>query len=368
MAADAFIFEDQHKTPLGVNMAVRRSLIERIGGFRPDLGRNGKALLGQEQAEFFYRSRAAGARGLYVPDMVLDHVVPASAPHAQLLPPLVVLEGRVARARAPDARLAPSSDIDVAPRPAGARRPALRLRQHRLRNGRHGCADGCGRTPRSAPSTGSRSPTTPATAARSGAPRRSGETRAVPTKPVTGRRPRRRTQSRPCSDSPARRLVRHTGGRLKSRRCCRWSRLLHFKRRHHRAMVRRRHAAGVAHVEHLRGLDRRAARAFRQPHVVDAAVAGVAGIVADTPPPCRALRRRPGVDVGRWSCSQISAAPGQALKSPAWMRCCEKLDGPALELAHLRGAAGAESASRWVENTLTRMPLTRIWTRATERE
>ena len=74
----AFVFEDDHKTPLGVNMAVRRSLIERIGGFRPDLGRNGKALLGQEQAEFFYRSRQAGARGLYVPEMVLDHVVPAS--------------------------------------------------------------------------------------------------------------------------------------------------------------------------------------------------------------------------------------------------------------------------------------------------
>jgi glycosyltransferase involved in cell wall biosynthesis len=74
----SFIFEEQQKTPLGVNMAVRRDLIERIGGFRPDLGRNGKALLGQEQAEFFYRSRQAGARGLYVPEMVLDHVVPAS--------------------------------------------------------------------------------------------------------------------------------------------------------------------------------------------------------------------------------------------------------------------------------------------------
>jgi glycosyltransferase involved in cell wall biosynthesis len=73
-----FIFEDRRKTPLGVNMAVRRRLIERIGGFRPDLGRNGKSLLGQEQAEFFYRSRAAGARGLYTPAMALDHVVPAS--------------------------------------------------------------------------------------------------------------------------------------------------------------------------------------------------------------------------------------------------------------------------------------------------
>jgi hypothetical protein len=59
-------------------MAVRRRLIERVGGFRPDLGRNGTSLLGQEQAEFFYRTRAEGARGLYVPAMVLDHVVAAS--------------------------------------------------------------------------------------------------------------------------------------------------------------------------------------------------------------------------------------------------------------------------------------------------
>jgi glycosyltransferase involved in cell wall biosynthesis len=74
----AFIFEDRRKTPLGVNMAVRRRLIERIGGFRPDLGRNGNRLLGQEQAEFFHRSREAGARGLYNPAMVVDHFVPAS--------------------------------------------------------------------------------------------------------------------------------------------------------------------------------------------------------------------------------------------------------------------------------------------------
>ncbi len=73
-----FVFEEALKTPLGVNMAVRRELIERIGGFRPDLGRSGKSLLGQEQAEFFYRSRAAGALGLYVPEMLLAHHVPAS--------------------------------------------------------------------------------------------------------------------------------------------------------------------------------------------------------------------------------------------------------------------------------------------------
>jgi len=58
-------------------MAVRASLMARVGGFRVDLGRRGRSLLGQEQAEFFARTRAAGARGLYVPTMKVWHHVPA---------------------------------------------------------------------------------------------------------------------------------------------------------------------------------------------------------------------------------------------------------------------------------------------------
>ncbi len=75
--SDAFVFEDRALIPLGVNMAVKRSLIERIGGFHPRLGRSGGSLLGQEQAEFFIRCRRAGGRGLYVPEMWLEHLVPA---------------------------------------------------------------------------------------------------------------------------------------------------------------------------------------------------------------------------------------------------------------------------------------------------
>jgi glycosyltransferase involved in cell wall biosynthesis len=74
---EPFLFEERRRVPLGANMAVRRSLIDRIGGFHPDLGRRGNSLLGQEQAEFFCRSRASGARGLYVPEMALRHHVPA---------------------------------------------------------------------------------------------------------------------------------------------------------------------------------------------------------------------------------------------------------------------------------------------------
>jgi glycosyltransferase involved in cell wall biosynthesis len=75
---DRFVFEERKRVPLGANMAVRRSLIDRVGGFHPELGRTGRSLLGQEQAEFFARTRARGVRGLYVPAMRVAHHVPAS--------------------------------------------------------------------------------------------------------------------------------------------------------------------------------------------------------------------------------------------------------------------------------------------------
>ena len=73
-----FVFEERNRVPLGVNMAVRRSLVSRIGGFHPELGRKGRSLLGQEQAEFFARARARGVRGQYVPDMTVWHHVAAT--------------------------------------------------------------------------------------------------------------------------------------------------------------------------------------------------------------------------------------------------------------------------------------------------
>ena len=75
---EPFIFEERQRVPLGANMAVHRRLLERIGGFNPQLGRKGKALLGQEQAEFFSRARDAGVLGRYVPAMSVLHHVPAS--------------------------------------------------------------------------------------------------------------------------------------------------------------------------------------------------------------------------------------------------------------------------------------------------
>ena len=75
---EPFVFEERRRVPLGANMTVRRSLVDRIGGFDPSLGRKGNSLRGQEQAEFFCRSRAVGARGVYVPAASVRHHVPAT--------------------------------------------------------------------------------------------------------------------------------------------------------------------------------------------------------------------------------------------------------------------------------------------------
>jgi glycosyltransferase involved in cell wall biosynthesis len=75
---ESFVFEERRRIPLGVNFAIRKSLIDRVGRFDASLGRSsGRLLLGQELPEFFSRAREAGAVGLYVPGMVLDHHVPA---------------------------------------------------------------------------------------------------------------------------------------------------------------------------------------------------------------------------------------------------------------------------------------------------
>jgi glycosyltransferase involved in cell wall biosynthesis len=75
---EPFVFEEQHKIPIGANFAVRRATIDRAGGFDPALGRNcNQVLLGQELPEFFARVRAAGLRGWYIPAMSVQHHVPA---------------------------------------------------------------------------------------------------------------------------------------------------------------------------------------------------------------------------------------------------------------------------------------------------
>lgn len=107
---DPFIFEERRRIPMGVNMAVRRELIDRVGGFHPGLERKGASLMGQGQAEFFFRTRRAGARGWYVPEMRLRHHVPAERLTRQYYRRWWYWKG-VARARMQD--LHPVSELGV---------------------------------------------------------------------------------------------------------------------------------------------------------------------------------------------------------------------------------------------------------------
>jgi glycosyltransferase involved in cell wall biosynthesis len=64
------------RVPLGVNMAIRRGALDRAGGFDPRIGRKAGTLLGQEVREWCLRAHAAGLAGYYVPDIVVQHLIP----------------------------------------------------------------------------------------------------------------------------------------------------------------------------------------------------------------------------------------------------------------------------------------------------
>jgi glycosyltransferase involved in cell wall biosynthesis len=63
--------------PLGVNMAFKRKALELAGLWDTRIGRKAGTLLGQEVREWLLRARAAGLKGMYIPEMIVHHVIPA---------------------------------------------------------------------------------------------------------------------------------------------------------------------------------------------------------------------------------------------------------------------------------------------------
>lgn len=61
----------------GTNVAFRKSLFQEIGLFRLDLDRKGDSLMGGGDTELFKRAHARGHRLLYLPSLVVRHLVPA---------------------------------------------------------------------------------------------------------------------------------------------------------------------------------------------------------------------------------------------------------------------------------------------------
>ena len=62
--------------PLGVNVAYRRSAFQNAGLFDASLGRTAGTLRNQAQREWHLRAQSAGLAGMYLPEMIVHHVVP----------------------------------------------------------------------------------------------------------------------------------------------------------------------------------------------------------------------------------------------------------------------------------------------------
>ena len=62
---------------MGGNAVIRRRTLELAGPYSAELSRTGTGLLGCEDEDMYHRLLAQGARGLYVPELVIFHHVPA---------------------------------------------------------------------------------------------------------------------------------------------------------------------------------------------------------------------------------------------------------------------------------------------------
>jgi glycosyltransferase involved in cell wall biosynthesis len=65
------------RTVLGANMATRRQVVARIGGFAPHLGKLRGTLLTGEDHDFCRRAQQAGLRAIYQPTAIVYHWIPA---------------------------------------------------------------------------------------------------------------------------------------------------------------------------------------------------------------------------------------------------------------------------------------------------
>jgi glycosyltransferase involved in cell wall biosynthesis len=61
---------------MGGNCVLTRSILEQVGLYMTSLGRNDKHLLAGEDEDMYRRLLAAGARGFYLPDLIIYHYVP----------------------------------------------------------------------------------------------------------------------------------------------------------------------------------------------------------------------------------------------------------------------------------------------------
>jgi len=62
---------------MGGNAVLTRAILAKVGLYSTELGRTGSRLLAGEDEDMYRRLLAAGARGLYLPDLIIYHQVPS---------------------------------------------------------------------------------------------------------------------------------------------------------------------------------------------------------------------------------------------------------------------------------------------------
>ena len=62
--------------PGGGNAAYRANVFEKVGLFNTALGRKGTGLMGSEEKDIFDKMKAQGMRFMYLPKMILHHIIP----------------------------------------------------------------------------------------------------------------------------------------------------------------------------------------------------------------------------------------------------------------------------------------------------
>lgn len=64
------------KYPGGGNSAYRAEVFQKVGSFNTELGRKGNNLMGAEEKDIFDKMVAQGMRFIYLPKMILHHIIP----------------------------------------------------------------------------------------------------------------------------------------------------------------------------------------------------------------------------------------------------------------------------------------------------
>lgn len=65
------------KFPIGANMGISRRAVELCGTFNTQLGRTENKLLGGEEKDIFQRIMSSGMKVVYLPDITVQHCIPA---------------------------------------------------------------------------------------------------------------------------------------------------------------------------------------------------------------------------------------------------------------------------------------------------